>query len=298
MYHYYTVLGVARDADDDAVKKAYHRQSLKIHPDKPGGSTEAFQELERARRVLSDSKRRARYDRIGLDLDEKEGDSVGDRVNMAGAGLGDHITMFAARTGVGALLLVVFPRMWWPLRWLQGLVSVGVLAFGAVHRGSREALAARREFGEGLSDAESRQVFAVAAGPRLTAVFVGEWLAHRSRLGLRWRWPSWMYEAGVVILASGGLEGVRSGPAEQRVFLLGRFVVCFAGVRALGQRAWRWLGVVVLQFAVVLAVRELFGIAGAVADEASERTLELYAAKMQEALKSQQRRAADRRRSA
>lgn len=296
MHHYYTVLGVARDADDGAVKRAYYRQSLKIHPDKPGGSTEAFQELERAHRVLSDGKRRTRYDRLGLDLDEAEGESVGDQVIRAGAGLADHITFFAARTGVGGLFLVVLPRIWWPLRWLHGLVSFGIFAFSAAHRGARKALIARLEVGEGLSENESRQLIAATAGPRLTAVFVGEWLAHRTRLS-RWRLPSWAYDAGVVILASGGLEGVRSGSNTKRALLLGRCALCFAAVQVLGQRAWRWLGVVTLEIALVLAVRELFHIAGAIAGEASERTLELYAAKAQQVLKTQQHRVVDRRRS-
>jgi preprotein translocase subunit Sec63 len=60
MNHYYNVLGVSRKADEGEIKRAYHRQSLKVHPDKPGGSTKAFQELDLAHKVLTNRKRRER----------------------------------------------------------------------------------------------------------------------------------------------------------------------------------------------------------------------------------------------
>ncbi len=47
---YYAVLQVARDADDDAIKKAYRKAALRLHPDKCqlDGSKEAFQKLSAA----------------------------------------------------------------------------------------------------------------------------------------------------------------------------------------------------------------------------------------------------------
>lgn len=61
---YYATLGVAPGADDidKVIQKAYRTQSLLLHPDKPTGSTEAFQELGDAYNVLSDKAARAAYD--------------------------------------------------------------------------------------------------------------------------------------------------------------------------------------------------------------------------------------------
>ncbi|MGK7312167.1 MAG: molecular chaperone DnaJ [Candidatus Longimicrobiales bacterium M2_2A_002] len=68
MRDYYEVLGVDRDADQDAIKKAYRKLALKYHPDRNGGSEEAeemFKEATEAYEVLRDDEKRARYDRFG-----------------------------------------------------------------------------------------------------------------------------------------------------------------------------------------------------------------------------------------
>lgn len=68
MRDYYEVLGVGRDADPDAIKKAYRKLALKYHPDRNGGSEEAeekFKEATEAYEVLRDPEQRARYDRFG-----------------------------------------------------------------------------------------------------------------------------------------------------------------------------------------------------------------------------------------
>src|SRR5437763_13249347 len=65
---YYEVLGVARDAAVDDIKKAFRRLAVKYHPDKnPNDSTaeERFKEAAEAYEVLSDQEKRARYDRYG-----------------------------------------------------------------------------------------------------------------------------------------------------------------------------------------------------------------------------------------
>ena len=63
----YTVLGVARDAGQDAIKKAYRKLAAKYHPDRnPGKTNESrFKQLGRAYEVLGDPKRRALYDEFG-----------------------------------------------------------------------------------------------------------------------------------------------------------------------------------------------------------------------------------------
>ncbi len=63
----YDLLGVDRDADADAIKKAYRRLARKLHPDvNPDPETqEKFKEVSRAYEVLSDPQKRAAYDRGG-----------------------------------------------------------------------------------------------------------------------------------------------------------------------------------------------------------------------------------------
>lgn len=66
---YYEVLGVARDADSDQIKSAYRKAALKWHPDRnPDNKSEAeenFRACSEAYSVLSDSQKRAVYDRYG-----------------------------------------------------------------------------------------------------------------------------------------------------------------------------------------------------------------------------------------
>src|SRR3954464_7473724 len=65
----YEVLGVARDADETEVKKAFRRLARELHPDVNSSETaeEDFKEVAEAYEVLSDAERRATYDRYGFD---------------------------------------------------------------------------------------------------------------------------------------------------------------------------------------------------------------------------------------
>ncbi len=65
---YYEVLGVAKNATADEIKKAYRKKAIQYHPDKNPGDKEAeekFKEAAEAYDVLSNDDKRARYDRFG-----------------------------------------------------------------------------------------------------------------------------------------------------------------------------------------------------------------------------------------
>jgi molecular chaperone DnaJ len=65
---YYEALGVLRDAQTDAIKKAYRKLAMQFHPDRNPGDTKAeqkFKEINEAYDVLKDEQKRAAYDRFG-----------------------------------------------------------------------------------------------------------------------------------------------------------------------------------------------------------------------------------------
>ena len=71
---YYAVLGVPRDADQDAIRRAYRKLARKYHPDlnTDSDAEERFKELGEAYEVLSDPDKRERYDRLGSRWREQE----------------------------------------------------------------------------------------------------------------------------------------------------------------------------------------------------------------------------------
>lgn len=65
---YYEVLGVPKDADEAALKKAYRKLAMQFHPDRNPDNPEAeakFKEASEAYQVLSDADKRSTYDRFG-----------------------------------------------------------------------------------------------------------------------------------------------------------------------------------------------------------------------------------------
>ena len=65
---YYEVLGVAKNASQDEIKKAYRKLAMKYHPDRNPGDKEAadkFKEASEAYEILGNAEKRERYDRFG-----------------------------------------------------------------------------------------------------------------------------------------------------------------------------------------------------------------------------------------
>ena len=65
---YYEVLGIARGASEDEIKKAYRKVAMQWHPDRNPGNKDAeakFKEATEAYEVLRDAQQRARYDQFG-----------------------------------------------------------------------------------------------------------------------------------------------------------------------------------------------------------------------------------------
>jgi molecular chaperone DnaJ len=100
---YYEVLGIARDADDSTIKRAYRQLARQHHPDVAADKAAAenrFKEINEAYEVLSDAQKRANYDRFGH-AGVQGGGGAGGFGPFGGEGFGDIFDMFfgAARGG-------------------------------------------------------------------------------------------------------------------------------------------------------------------------------------------------------
>lgn len=72
---YYKVLGIAKNATSDEIKKAYRKLARKLHPDINPNDKEAhskFQQLNEANEVLSNPEKRKKYDKYGKDWENGE----------------------------------------------------------------------------------------------------------------------------------------------------------------------------------------------------------------------------------
>jgi curved DNA-binding protein len=110
---YYAVLGVARGASDEDIKKAYRKLARKYHPDvsKEQNAKERFQEVAEAYETLKDKEKRAAYDSLGShrpgqdfrpppDWYRRFG-AAGEEEDLSGIDLSDLFESLGARFGGG-----------------------------------------------------------------------------------------------------------------------------------------------------------------------------------------------------
>eukprot|EP00339_Tiarina_fusa_P009948 CAMPEP_0117018842 /NCGR_PEP_ID=MMETSP0472-20121206/14526_1 /TAXON_ID=693140 ORGANISM="Tiarina fusus, Strain LIS" /NCGR_SAMPLE_ID=MMETSP0472 /ASSEMBLY_ACC=CAM_ASM_000603 /LENGTH=441 /DNA_ID=CAMNT_0004723623 /DNA_START=30 /DNA_END=1355 /DNA_ORIENTATION=- len=85
---HYRILGIAADAGENDIKKAYRKMALKLHPDKNSAphADEAFKAVGLAYATLSDTQKRNIYDRYG----EEDPDNRGGGMRPGGGGGGVH----------------------------------------------------------------------------------------------------------------------------------------------------------------------------------------------------------------
>ena len=103
---YYEVLGVDKNADDAAIKRAYRQLAKKNHPDVNPGDKDAeerFKEINEAYQVLSNPQKRAQYDQFGHDGPQAGfgGGGYGDFSGFSGGGFGGFEDIFSSFFGGG-----------------------------------------------------------------------------------------------------------------------------------------------------------------------------------------------------
>ena len=99
---YYEVLGVQQSADAAEIKAAFRKLAMEHHPDRNGGCENAsgrFKELTEAYSILSDTDKRAAYDRFGHAAFENGGGQQAGGFDFGGGGLGDIFDQMFGQMG-------------------------------------------------------------------------------------------------------------------------------------------------------------------------------------------------------
>ncbi len=99
---YYEILGVPREADREAIKKAYRKLAMRYHPDRndEDDAEERFKEVTEAYEVLRDPEKRQVYDRYGAEGVRRRA-GAGDFSGFGGFGFADAFEVFMREFGGG-----------------------------------------------------------------------------------------------------------------------------------------------------------------------------------------------------
>jgi curved DNA-binding protein CbpA len=160
---YYKILGVRRDADEKALKKAYRKLAMKHHPDKnPGNEEKAqkkFMAVSSAYEVLSDPKKRKVYDQFGEEGLKAGGGGTGAGGRGGGGGAQFHFSgkdpfeMFNSMFGGGMDMGGQRKRRGSPGGGMGGMGGMGDLfsnMMGGAGDGKRRGSAGHAQFGGGM----------------------------------------------------------------------------------------------------------------------------------------------------
>ncbi len=111
MADYYEILGIAKDASPDEIKRAYRKMALKYHPDKNPDNPEAeqhFKEVSEAYEVLSDQQKRQMYDQYGKEAFANGGMGAGGPGMHGFASMDEALRTFMGAFGGGGGLDSIF----------------------------------------------------------------------------------------------------------------------------------------------------------------------------------------------
>ena len=252
---YYGLLHVDKNVDEDGLKKAYKKASLKNHPDK-GGDVESFNRMKRAYDVLSDPSARKRYDVMGIDLgDEEGGGDPADEIYAAGKPIFQEIGQVCVKTAIGGAFIVLACR--W--RWARALLWLACAALLVMvqAKGRQRALFGALLLGVNLVILAGTYVSLIA---RALEAFV------------------WFCVLGFVDAYLAALSGKDDGPTLPSRKELA-IKVAVSGALAWWHRAriWRYFGALVLELFFILVTHLFFSLAGALAKEIVEQKLGKYA---------------------